>query len=302
MNARLPVSSGNSALISSAAEPVLRLLTLNLGLQAVPLPFGGRLAVAPHVAERLRAAPASLQACGADIILLQEVFVARDRDVLVSALRDSHPYAHWAPPAPSLFGNGLLILSRLPLANCSYHTFRHHPFVPRAIWERGFIGVDIQTPRGGSVRLVNVHLSPDAPYSAPDDASSRPYRAREINDLIAEAATSEVPVILAGDFNAGPELCRDDYARVLRAGHIDAFARVHGDASVPTFDKENPLVGRGPYGRWPSLRADHVFLPADSALDAVSADIVLRETCVALGRRGACTLSDHYGLLVTLTA
>jgi len=298
MNARLPSTACEST--GAAETPVLRLLTLNLGLQAVPLPFGSRLALAPHLAERLGATPAALQSCAADIILLQEVFVARDRDFLVAALSDSHPYAHWAPPSPSLFGNGLLILSRLPLANRSYHSFRHHPFVPRAVWERGFIGADIEMAGGKTVRLVNLHLSPDAPYSAPDDALSRPYRAREINDLIAEAATSGKPVILAGDFNAGPEICSDDYLRVMRAGHVDAFAQVHGSASQPTFDKNNPLVQRGPYGQWPSLRADHVFFPGGGALAAVSAEVVLREKRVSLGRRRACTLSDHYGLLVTL--
>jgi endonuclease/exonuclease/phosphatase family metal-dependent hydrolase len=284
------------------ASPVLRLLTLNLGLQAMPLPFGGRLSIAPHVGRRLQAAPAALRGCGADVILLQEVFVARDRDFLVAQLADTHPYAHWAPPSPSLFGNGLLILSRLPLSGQSYHRFDHHPFVPRAVWERGFIGVDMSLPGFGSFRLLNLHLSPDAPYSAPDAARSRPYRAREIADLIAEAATSDRPAILAGDFNAGPEICPQDYDRILRAGYSDAFARLHGTASVPTFDKANPLVQRGPYGNWPSLRADHVFLPGQQPFDALAAEIVLREPIVGLANGETCTLSDHYGLLATLAA
>lgn len=300
MNIALPNGAGTIGRQTDAASAVLRLLTLNVGLQSVALPGGMRMAVSPHLERRLAAAPALLRICSADVIALQEVFLARDRAFLRDAMRGTHPYSYCSRRSRSLVGNGLFVLSRLPIEQGAHGGFVRKPFLSRAIWERGFASIDFQIPKLGAVRLINTHLSPDTPYTRPDGAASRTYRTNEIDDLVSETRTSDCTTILAGDFNASPEICPQDYARILHAGFVDAFAAVHGEIHAPTYDRENPLVATGPYKHWPSQRSDHVFLKAGSRLVPLAAEIVLREHAIDTEHGTRCPLSDHYGVLVTL--
>lgn len=276
------------------------LLTINLAMAAVPLPFGFEFPISPHIGRRLDAAPALLQASGADIILLQEVFTARCRDVLLEAMRDSHPHAFWRDGANSLMGNGLLILSRWPIDGGQFIPFADKHPLAQSVWQRGVLTAELQVPGIGALRVTNVHLSPDPPFIAPDRAPTRAYRAREIECLLAAAAGASGDTILAGDFNTSPEICPDDYRSIVERGYRDVIADIHGTQGMSTFERGNPLVRVGRYRNWPDQRADHILLKAGTRLKPLNARIVFREPLSHPQGPAGFPLSDHYGVQVTL--
>lgn len=285
---------------NSIVTNTLTILTLNLAMVAVPLPTGMEIPISPYIARRLNAAPAMLRDSGADILMLQEVFTPRCRAALLESMKDTHPYALWRRSGASLMGNGLLILSRWPIDKGQFIPFTGKHRLAQSVWQRGLLTAELQVARLGALRLVNVHLSPDPPFITPDGSRTRAYRAREIEFLLAAAADSAEETILAGDFNASPEICPDDYRSLVEGGYNDVFADIHGSRSAPTFERSNLLVRKGRYRAWPDQRADHILLKAGTQLKPVNAQIVFREPLADSDGAPQHPLSDHYGVLVTL--
>ena len=300
VNTLIRKEGGSDGIIFKATS-ALKILTFNLGLQAIPLPAGRQIPLVPHVERRLQAMPAALLECGADIIALQEVFTPRVRSFLLRTMNASHPHALWGPGRWSLLGHGLLVLSRWPIADSWFSPFPEKSFLLQRVWQRGVLFTEFEVPGIGALSVVNVHLSPDPPYMQPDDTLSRGYRVHEIDLLLAEASKGRADTILAGDFNAGPEICWHDHQRLLDGGYGDVFAAVHGHKTyAPTYDRANVLARNGPYRHWPGQRADHILLRTGSRLKPLSAEIVFREPLPTYGNNPSCPLSDHYGVLVTL--
>jgi endonuclease/exonuclease/phosphatase family metal-dependent hydrolase len=287
----------------SPAPQLLGVLTCNLGLNARRL-LGRRLPASSGLEQRFEAAPRLLRAFDADVIALQEVYDAADRRQLLAALGDLYPYAVVPGGRRSLLGNGLLLLSRFPVRG-RFVSCRSAFIAQRFLWDAGFLVAELTVPSLGAVRLINLHLAAGAPFHHPEAAATKQHRSREIAELLTLARQGGDGALLAGDFNASPEICPENYQEIIDAGYVDAFAACNGAAdgtAVPTWDAANPLNRVGPHRHSPSQRIDHVFVPRDrlSALSPLSARIVLREPAVELPGGGSCTLSDHYGLLVSL--
>ena len=73
----------------------------------------------PHVHDRFVHIPAAIAQCGADIILLQEIYEQKHVDAVLAAAKQAG-YAHYARGDPRTrpwiqFHNGLLCLSKLPI-------------------------------------------------------------------------------------------------------------------------------------------------------------------------------------------
>lgn len=289
-----------SARRSAERTRTLRILTLNLGLNA--LRVGRRFALSAHIDERLAAAPALIAALEPDIIALQEVYHASDQRFLMQEFRPTHKFAFASSAHPSLYGNGLMFLSRLPIRGGRFVPFRATATTARWLWEQGFLLAEIGADGASPLRFINVHLVANEPLTRPHAAATRRRRAREIEALIALAHRESA--ILVGDFNTSPKVAPKVYAHLIGAGYSDAFVATNGAVEAPTWDATNSLNQASIYRDEPSQRIDHVFLPRalDGELVAKAADVVLNEPRVALGLGQYCTLSDHYGLLVTLAA
>jgi len=93
------------------------------------------------------------------------------------------------------------------------------------------------------------------------------------------------------------------YQRIIAAGYHDAFADIHGAAEEHTWDADNSLNRIGPHREAPSQRIDHVFVPTsnEARVTPIAAQVVLKKPVVPLRNGNTCTVSDHYGLLVTLS-
>jgi endonuclease/exonuclease/phosphatase family metal-dependent hydrolase len=102
--------------------------------------------------------------------------------------------------------------------------------------------------------------------------------------------------ILAGDFNAGPEASQRNFQHVLRHGYRDTFTA--NETLRYTWDPNNPLNAQGPHAHCPPQRCDHILVQGKTL--KAETRIVLAEPIVD-APNGACTLSDHFGLLANIT-
>jgi len=112
----------------------------------------------------------------------------------------------------------------------------------------------LDLPSGGSVQLVCVHPHPPIP---PWHGPAAP---RWRFELAALPPPGDLPVILAGDYNA--TLDHAEFRRLLRLGLVDAASQV-GNGLVPTWGPE-------PNGRPVLLPFDHVLIDPRCAVLSTS--------------------------------
>jgi endonuclease/exonuclease/phosphatase family metal-dependent hydrolase len=181
----------------------------------------------------------------ADVVCLQEVDrqqpirMARNQaQLLANHLRMNH---HFFPVEKTgLHAFGLAILSRFPLTD-GHHSILPslYPFLnPR---KRGVMRASIQTP-AGRINIINAHLS-----------LFKLERRKQLKILLGKewllSVPQDEPLILCGDFNAGP-LSRT--YRTLSRLLID----VQKDRNNPNFSTSHPTF----HSRSPLFRIDHIFV------------------------------------------
>jgi endonuclease/exonuclease/phosphatase family metal-dependent hydrolase len=113
----------------------------------------------------------------------------------------------------------------------------------------------------------------------------------------------ELPVVLLGDFNAGPDaaglrfLTGRQSLTGASARYEDAWTAVHGDEPGHTFSPRNPLVRAGQMPLERGRRIDHVLVrsgPHGPLLDVADCRLVLTEPVDGVWA------SDHFGVLAEL--
>lgn len=189
--------------------------------------------------------------------------------------------------------NGLLLLSRSPLADTSYESLASTQVM------RGVLAARTELPGIGAVQVLCTHLtadlSADLAYSGPYGTWSGENLAQveTLLELIAATETSR-PVILLGDMNAGPEIGTairaenaGSYQAIVDSGFSSAF--VEDPAVSCSFCAANPLVGAGD-----SKLIDHVFLKGATSLAAT----LFGTELTTISGDVEVPLSDHYGVRV----
>ena len=156
----------------------------------------------------------------------------------------------------------------------------------------------------GPVHVFGTHLSAvfsDIPY--PGDGTWEEEQAAQIEDVLAYIDTRADPgdpVVLLGDFNTGPagELYQAEVAanyELLTAGML-TNTYVEADDARCTFCGDNPLVGDDA-----AVVIDHVFT-RDLDASPEAQRILDRPLVINVDGDDITTaLSDHYGVMLTLT-
>lgn len=215
-----------------------------------------------------------LRELDADVVALQESdtgrFTSGNLDLVTLLARRLGYHAHHGPPTHEQ-SVGVALLSRHPIREATYHA------LPSTTDNRFYLEARLDV-HGQDLWVYVVHLG----LPAPD-------RLAQSEALLARAQ-ARAPRVLAGDFNSCPEgLCPgyeggpdDVYARVLAAGHQDAWTAAGGARDDPagfTYDSARPFE-----------RIDYVF--ASEGLR------VLRAETVRIP--GALAASDHLPVLAVL--
>jgi endonuclease/exonuclease/phosphatase family metal-dependent hydrolase len=180
---------------------------------------------------------------GADVLFLQELTDGALARLQKAGLDSVLPYQVLEPMPYGPKGSGI----------CARYPLHEGLAVPPASRSRPVARLEVSP--GRSVQLVCVHLRPPRASHSPSGAAR--WRA----EMAMLPVPGDVPVILAGDFNATLDHAR--FRALLRLGYVDAAVQV-GRGLVPTW-------GPRPGGQLALLAIDHILLDPRCAVRAVSA-------------------------------
>ena len=282
---------------------MVRILTFNTGLTEIRL-FGAALYEdVPHVVPRAAHLAPALRGLGADIVLLQELVPQRVKKQLAAELRDLYPHSAGIDEDSRFYGTGLLTLSRHPLEEPSCTPFAEQTLEEGLFGPRGMLSCTARTPGLGPCRVINLHATAGGAYRQRRRLGAPDRRSAQIAQAIdAAGAAFDGAVVLAGDFNSDPATDPTTDRRLNAAGFVDVAAR-QPDSARPqgTWDPANPLNRSRASGA--ARRVDHIFVRprGNHRIEASDVRIVLDESVVPVPDEGPLPLSDHYGLLATLT-
>jgi len=181
----------------------------------------------------------------ADIVCLQEVdaqkpLFTKHNQARIFADKLSMDYIFFPTEKTGLHTFGLAILSRFSF-NKFYHNFLPNLYPRLNPRKRGAIRASIQTP-AGRINIINAHLS-----------LFKLERRKQVKTLLGKdwlsAVPRDEPVILCGDFNAGPlSKTYRTLSRFLTDVQKD-IKNLRPSVSQPTFHSRSPL-----------FRIDHIFV------------------------------------------
>lgn len=233
-----------------------------------------------------------------DIVALQEVTRSADLDQAVELLGPGFTIVDH--PGSGADGVGACLASRWPIV--SVHVLDLH-VVPGAVglpWAATVVAeIAAPAPLG---RLVAVHHKPhwqlDREFVREQQAVAA---ARFIDDLMVDRPM--VPVVLLGDFDAGPETASIRFwtGRQSLSGtsvrYESAWETRHPGEPGHTFTPRNPLVRGGEMPLETGRRIDHIMVRSGShgpALEVVDCRIVFDEPVNGVWP------SDHFGVFAEL--
>ncbi len=261
---------------------MLRVGTLNVW----GLPFD----LAEDLEDRSRALARALPDLDIDLLAIQEAWTPALRERLVRAGRAAGFEHVAAPEAPS---GGLILLSRLPLAEARFERFHFRGDLERIdrgeyLGGKGFQSARVDTPEG-PIQVVNTHLH--ARYRRGRPWLNSAIRTAQLVQVVEHVQAIWLPVVLAGDLNCEPT---DPEYAVLRGltGLTDAAQDL--GRPLPTVCRSNHYKRHRDSDR----RIDYVMLrPGDGRrMRPLSTERVF-DTPLDLGgwRR---PVSDHFGVRV----
>jgi len=207
-----------------------------------------------------------------DLVLLQEIWSGKARDVLIAELADAYPHvAH--PEGGDFQPSGLVVFSKLPLTAFRFAEFTDGEGIDK-LSKKGIVGVRLEKD-GRDVAAFVTHLQ-----AGGEDQQIRPSQLRECDAMI-ESFTSFNPdavTILAGDLNTASN--KPSYQQIFEnlSGPRDSHA-----AGCGTLEKT------GRYDDDPTKRID--YLLSFGGVDAVSTVV----------DPGGETLADHLAVFGTVT-
>ena len=278
---------------------MIRIVTFNAAMQDIRFLSRSLYRPVAFIRHRLAGLVRGIRDLNADIVFLQEIFHRDLQRRLYSELESVYP--HGAGFAGGGFkcrlGNELLMLSKFPLYGESLIRFRRASVEERLFTSRGLYRCRTRLPGAGEVELITFHMSAGGIGRHPENRRMEALRRGQVDQLL-DSACPDLPVIMAGDLNAGPHSSVSSYRALLQAGYSDAFT-VGGGTGI-TWDPGNPLVAAGRENHLQPQRIDHVFIngKAGARLRPVNSRIVLHGPSVLLEDGRAVPVSDHYGILV----
>jgi endonuclease/exonuclease/phosphatase (EEP) superfamily protein YafD len=186
-----------------------------------------------------------LAADGADVVVVQELTPAHAEALQAGGLLRAMPH-HVLDPQPGFHGSGLF--SRWSITQPA--VFNVHGM--------GMAAATVQAPTG-DVHVVAVHVI------NPARKGMIPTWRAQLDWLAEHARGSDVPVVLAGDYNATMD--HRALGALGRTGLIDAHDAA-GRGLGLTWPQRS-FTGHGRWPAWPVMRLDHVLVTPTLAVRAV---------------------------------
>lgn len=268
----------------------IRVVTLNVWA----LPFG----ISRFNGARMRLIGDSLPKLDADVFAFQEVWTREAHTELVAAGQRAG-YPHVWHRETLLKGSGLLVLSRVPILETSFHPFTVTGLPQRLHHGDWWSGKGIALLRlahpDGEVMIMNTHLlARYVPATEPDEYLA--MRVAQVIEIASTLAEVNLPLIALGDFNILEN--KPEY-RILQglSGLIDVPAQL--DLRQDTRLSGNPFRMRRRRKR-ADERIDFVFTRQGLETDVVATRVrrIYDEVLTLNGQ--PASVSDHSGLIADL--
>mmetsp|Transcript_173857 Transcript_173857/g.557233 ORF Transcript_173857/g.557233 Transcript_173857/m.557233 type:complete len:349 (-) Transcript_173857:633-1679(-) len=254
----------------------------------------------PHLARMLMDS-------GADLIALQEIYEDAEVASLVEQVKSVYPYHARGDNRSTLertykFHNGLMYISKYPFVES--RLIKHAQAAPleSMFGDKCMLMVTLADTPLGNLAVVNMHTTAGG-WNHPEKVDSiRESELREAVEVCEEAMRDGYKSLILGDLNMGPEASRCNYDFMLNSGYQDEVIAVKDGAAeeVFTWDPMNPLNAIGPHNTCPAQRCDHIFVHRQANIVGSSLRRMFTEAFVN-SPIGPCTLSDHFGLLLSLS-
>ena len=279
---------------------MFNILTVNAALQDIQILGHSFYRPIAYIQQRLHELAAQIRQLDPGVLCLQELFHFGLQQQFYLLLKDRYPYACGFARKGLKFrlGNELITLSKYPLKNGAFYSFKDAALEEKIFTSKGFYGMNLEIPGTGEFQLINFHMTAGGLRLHPENPAMEKIRSSQIHQLM-NHASSRMPVILAGDLNAGPGASRKNYDEVIDAGFTDTFETA-GSEGI-SWDPDNPLIQwHGEY-HLPPQRVDHIFINkvAGQIIKPSGASIVLDHACIRLTNGSNIPVSDHYGVQVT---
>ena len=237
--------------------------------------MGAALLDEPRAESALREHRQDIERRHPDVVLLQEVWT---KSAMAAAPADAHWSVAQAPSANFFRRNGLMVLSRLPIAGAEFRAFNKAAF-PDALVRKGALKVTVQSAPGQRLNIWNVHLQNDAP-------EVRLSQIMQLAEWVRGAEDGQTADVVGGDFNSTPDSA--EFQTLSRELGQTAHQIAHV-AFSPTYDglSTDPKMAQ---------TIDYVFIRPRRPINIIEATPSLALTNANLGER----LSDHVALEVAL--
>jgi endonuclease/exonuclease/phosphatase family metal-dependent hydrolase len=233
-------------------------------------------------------------------VLLQEIYGRTNRHWLAKSLLDVFPYAiypekkrHWG------FASGLMVLSRYP-ASGEVELFRDAPLEEALFDSKGMMITQHQLPCDVTLTVVNFHTTAGGVLRHPENQRIDQIRCRQIEQILGRVRSSDSPLIIAGDLNAGLGVSEVNFRQILDADFISVHDLLHDGTHEVTWDPKNLLNAAGPHKHCPPQRIDHIFIRTEdfrqNRMRPLSSVICLQIPIVQIEGGNLVTVSDHYGI------
>ena len=215
-----------------------------------------------------------------DLIFFEEAFMKSFRDEVKKQMSAQYPYSYYlGKKIPfSIFGSGLLTMSRHPIKLIDKTRFKHCHGVD--CWAaKGSPLIDVTLPGGKHVQFAPTHLQAGTKYG--------PIRLRQITQIkkmLVKNVKTNVPQVVVGDLNL------DQTEQEFEAGQtiVNMKAlRLSGEIKT-TSSLKNECFKTGTIKRW----IDHVWV--DSNFKPSSTVVVKPFEFIHEGK--TCPMSDHYAV------
>lgn len=315
-----------------AATPSKKISILTYNAWMVDAPFN---LSSLDIPARAKAMPQALSETGADVIALQEVWPDKYKIQFIQEFK-KYGYIHSFYKNLSsgilyrgYVGNGLLILSKIPLQipksnNEVAMSFSDFTRLDEYFSGKGALHVNLLLTEKKVISFYNTHMGavsfePEKKTYNLKHESVRQSQGQELFQFIKTTSSSN-SMILVGDFNVNfkgsdkenlPALPATDFQRLTCLpisenclGLKDSFTSIHGDKVTEfTVDAEmNHYIDRSPIYRYhaPKRTLDYIFVSDDAFFKIKSSKIVLKDLLILPDRKESLPLSDHFGVLTEL--
>ncbi|CAG8537943.1 7411_t:CDS:2 [Funneliformis caledonium] len=286
--------------------------------------------ISKKVDQRMEAIADNLAHSDYEIVCLQEVWVYRNFEAIKQKTKKRFPYSRFY--SSGVFGTGLVILSRYPIVEISFHRYRLNGRPIKFTHGDWYVGKGVASavvdhPVAGLIEVFNTHTH--AGYGSKKDdiyLAHRVSQGWEMSSLLKASASRGRNVIAIGDFNSHPEslvhklitthgqMTDAWQSQVPSSPSSVSSTSIHQQTSVP-FDPQNSIIQKGytsnsPLNTWSKItikqaerdlyagqRIDFIFYRKTSRFWCSGSRVVFTDKIPEL----AVSYSDHFGVEATFT-